>query len=39
MLYSNYTCDEISNLEYSDEEVINTFEANVNLLEEDLDFK
>ncbi len=39
MLYSDYTCEEISNPEYSDDdEVIDTFDMDVDSLKENLDF-
>ena len=39
MLYSDYTCEEISNPEYSDDDdVIDTFDMNINSLKENLDF-
>lgn len=39
MLYSDYTCEEISNPEYSDnDEVIDTFDMNIDSLKEKLDF-
>lgn len=39
MLYSDYTCEEISNPEYSDDnEVIDTFDMNMDSLKENLDF-
>ena len=39
MLYSDYTCEEISNPEYSDDvEVIDSFDMDINSLKENLDF-
>lgn len=39
MLYSDYICEEISNPEYSDDnEVIDTFDMNMDSLKENLDF-
>lgn len=39
MLFSNYSCEEISNPEYSDyDEVIDTFDMDINSLRENLDF-
>lgn len=39
MLYSDYTCEEISNPEYSDDdEVIDTFDMDIDSLKENLDF-
>lgn len=39
MLYSDYTCEEISDPEYSDnDEVIDTFDMNMDSLKENLDF-
>lgn len=39
MLYSDYTCEEISEPEYSDnDEVIDTFDMDMNSLKENLDF-
>ena len=39
MLFSNYTCEEISNPEYSDDdEVIDTFDMDIDSLKENLDF-
>lgn len=38
MLYSDYFCEEISNSEYSDsDEVIDTFDMDLNLLKDNLD--
>lgn len=38
-LYSDYTCEEISNPEYSDdEEVVDTFDMDINSLKDNLDF-
>lgn len=39
MLYSDYTCEEISNPEYSDdEETVDTFDMDINSLKDNLDF-
>lgn len=39
MLYTDYTCEEISNPEYSDNnEVIDTFDMDINALKKNLDF-
>ena len=39
MLYTDYTCEEISNPEYSDDdEVIDTFDIDIDSLKENLDF-